>query len=77
MVASSRSESAVASALDAMRGDGGIDQVAPQPPEPRQRAILVRSRKTAVADDVRDQDCRDFPGSRNGGPSGAMRDSTE
>ena len=38
-------EDAVAGALDdapMMRVDGGIDQIAAQPPEPRQRAILVR-----------------------------------
>ena len=35
----------VAGALDdapTMRGDGGVDQIAAQPPQPRQRAILVR-----------------------------------
>ena len=61
-------EAAVAGALDdapVMRGDGGIDQIAAQPPEPRQRAILVRAGEPAVADDVGDQDRRDFPGSRS------------
>jgi hypothetical protein len=60
-------ETAVAGSLDdapVMRVDGGINQIAPQPPEPRQRAILVRSRKTAVSDDIRDQNRRDFPGPR-------------
>ncbi len=41
-------EAAVAGALDdapAMRGDGGIDQIAAQRPEPRQRAILVGASK--------------------------------
>jgi hypothetical protein len=73
-------ESAVAGALDdapAMRVDGEIDQVAPQPPEPRQRAILVRSRETAVSDNVRDQDPRDFPGLRHGAPSRAMQNCTK
>jgi hypothetical protein len=72
-------EAAVAGAFDdaaVMRGDGGIDEIAAQAPEPRQRAILVRSRKTAVADDVRDQDRRDFPGSRDGGPSRVVQNST-
>ena len=58
-------EAAVAGALDdaaVMRGDGGIDQIAAQPPEPRQRAILVRAGEPAIADDVGDQDRRDFPG---------------
>jgi hypothetical protein len=46
---------AVAGALDdpaVVGGDGGVDEIAAQPPQPRQRAILVRSRKTAVSDDV-------------------------
>ena len=58
-------EDAVAGALDdaaVMRGDGRIDQIAAQPPEPRQRAILVRAREPAVADHVRDQDRSDLPG---------------
>ena len=62
-------EAAVAGALDdapAMRVDRRIDQIAAQPPQPRQRAILVRAGEPAVADDVRDQDRRDFPGSRHG-----------
>ena len=62
-------EAAVAGSLDdasVMRVDGGIDQIAAQPPQPRQRAILVRAREPAVADHVRDQDRRDFPGSRHG-----------
>ena len=66
-------EAAVAGALDdapVMRVDGGIDQIAAQPPQPRQRAILVRAREPAVADHVRDQDRRDFPGFRHGAPQG-------
>ena len=64
-------ESAVAGALDdapVMGGDGGIDQVASQPSEPRQSAILVRAGEPAVADDVRDQDRRNFPGVAHGAP---------
>ena len=64
-------EAAVAGALDdapVMRGDGGIDQIAAQPPQPRQRAILVRAGEPAVADDVRDQDRRDLPGFAHGEP---------
>ena len=53
-----------------MRGDGGIDQIAAQPPEARQGAILVRSREPAVADDIGDQDRRNFPGLAHGAPSG-------
>ena len=50
-------EAAVAGAFDdapMMGSDGGIDQIAAQPTQPRQRAILVRSREPAVADDIRD-----------------------
>jgi hypothetical protein len=40
-----------------MGGDGGINQIAMQPPEPRKNAILVSSREPgAVADDIGDQD---------------------
>ena len=41
-----------------MRVDGRIDQIAAQPPEPRQGAILVGAGEAAVADHVRDQDRR-------------------
>ena len=64
-------EASVAGALDdatVMHGDGGIDQIAAQRPEPRQNAILVRAREPAVADHVGDQDCRDFPGLADGAP---------
>ena len=66
-------EAAVAGALDdapMMRVDGGVDQIAAQPPQPRQRAILVRPRKPAVADDIRDQNRRDFTRFPHGAPSG-------
>ena len=65
-------EDSVAGALDdapVMRGDGGIDQVAAQPPQPRERAILVRAREPAVADDVGDQDRRNLSGFGHGAPS--------
>ena len=45
-----------------MRGDGGIDQIAAQPPQPRERAILIRAREPAIADDIGDQDGSKFPG---------------
>ena len=64
-------EAPVAGPLDdapAVRVDGGVDQVASQPPEPRQGAILVRPREPAVADNIRDQNRRDFPGSRHRAP---------
>ena len=61
-----------------MRGDCGIDQIATQPPEARGGAILVRSGEPAVADDVCDQDRRDFSGSRHAlGPSGVTESSTK
>ena len=72
-------EAAVAGALDdapVMGGDGGVDQIAAQPPKPRQRAILVRAGEPAVADHVRDQDRRDFAGFGHGAPSRVMQNST-
>ena len=51
-----------------MRGDGGVEQVAPEPPKARQRAILVRSREPAVADHVSDQDRRHPSGLAHGAP---------
>jgi hypothetical protein len=46
-------------------------------PEPRQCTILVRAGEPAMADDIRDQDCRDSPGSRHGASSCAMHNSTK
>jgi len=43
-----------------MHGDGGIDQITAQRPQPRQGAIFVGAGKPAVADNVCRQDCRDF-----------------
>ena len=66
----------VAGALDdapVMRGDGGIDQIAAQPPQPRQGAILVRSREPAVADHIGDQDRCNFPGLAHSSGSPALR----
>jgi hypothetical protein len=45
-----------------MHGEDRIDQVAPQGPEPSEDAIFVRARKPGVADDVSDQDRREFAG---------------
>ena len=62
-------DDAVAGALDdapVMGGDGGVDQIAAQRPEPRQRALLVRAGEPAIADDIRDQDRRNFPGLAHG-----------
>jgi hypothetical protein len=56
-------EASIPSPLDdaaVMGGDGGIDQIAAQAPKPRQRAILIRPREPAVADDIRDQDRSDL-----------------
>src|ERR1700722_3863983 len=55
----------VAGALDhppVMHGDGRIDQIAAQRPQPRERAILVRPSEPRVADHIRNQDRRNFPG---------------
>ena len=51
-----------------MRGDGGIDQIAAQRPQPRQCAILIHAREPAVANNIRDQNRRDFTGLRHGSP---------
>ena len=45
-----------------MPGDGGIDQVAAQRPQPRERAILVRAAIRLIADHVGGKDRCDFPG---------------
>ena len=63
---------AVAGALDdsaVMRGDGGIDQIAAQASQPRQGAILIRPGKSAVANNIRDQNRRDFTRFPHGAPS--------
>ena len=57
-------ERAVAGALDdapVMHGDGGVDQIAAQRPQPRQNAIFVRAGKAAKADHVGGQYRRKFP----------------
>ena len=57
-------EAAVAGALDdapVMRSDRGIDQIAPQRSQPRQRPLFVRAGEPAVADDIGDQDRSDLP----------------
>jgi|HubBroStandDraft_6_1064221.scaffolds.fasta_scaffold2605118_1 hypothetical protein len=41
---------------------GGIDETAMEAPQARQGAILVNPGEPAIADDIRDQDCRYFPG---------------
>ena len=64
-------DAAVAGALDdaaVMQGDGRVDQVAAQRPQPRERAILVRSGEPAVANNIRDQNCCNLPSSGMTGP---------
>jgi len=73
-------EAAVPGALDdatVMRVYGGINQIAPEAPEPRQSSILVSASQPAVSDDIRDQDRRDFPGSRHVGPQARCKISTK
>ena len=73
-------QASVAGALDdapAMRGDGGIDQIAAKPPEARQRAILVGAGEPAIADHVRDQDRSNLPDFGHGAPSRVMQNTTE
>src|SRR6516162_8468433 len=48
--------------------DGGLDQVAPQRPQPRKCLIFVRTGEPAVTDYVGGQDCRDFSALRHGAP---------
>src|SRR6185437_13027918 len=59
----------VAGALDdpaVVRGDGGVDQVAAQRPQARQRALLIGAGEPAEADDIGDQDRRDLARFRHG-----------
>ena len=56
-------DAAVAGSLDnaaVMGGDGGVDKVAAQPPEARQRSVLVRACEPTVPDDIRNQNCREL-----------------
>ena len=57
-------ENAVAGALDGaamMRGDRGINQIAAQRAQPRQRSLLVGAGEPAVANNIGDQDRSDLP----------------
>src|SRR5262249_17733177 len=40
-------------------GDLGIDELAPQRPQPGKRALLVRAHQAAVAGHIRGKDCRE------------------
>ena len=60
---------AVARALDdstVVHGDGWIDQVASERPQPRQNPVLVGSSKSCIADDIGHQDRGQFPGLARG-----------
>ena len=54
----------------AIGGDGGVDQIAAQPPKTRQGAVLVRPSEPTVADHVRHQDRSNFAGLAHRAPSG-------
>jgi hypothetical protein len=72
-------DAAVAGAFDdaaMMHGDERVDQVAAERPEPRQNSIFVRTRQPAIADHIRDEDRRNFPGFGHGPPSCVMQNST-
>src|SRR4029077_5036730 len=63
------SDEPVAGALDdpaMVSGDRGLDQIAEKRAQPCERSLLVRTREATVADDIGDQDRRDFPGSAHG-----------
>jgi hypothetical protein len=59
-----------------MRGDGGIEQIAPQPAQPSQCPILVGASKPAVSDHIRRQNRREFAGLRHGSPFTTRQTST-
>ena len=62
-------DAAVAGALDdaaVMHGDGRVDQVAAERPQPRQDPVLVRPGKPRIADDVGHQDRRELSGLAHG-----------
>ncbi len=66
-------QSPVAGPLDdatVVDGDGRVDQVAAQSPQPRERALLVRAGKPAVADHVGGEDRGKLPGLGHGVASG-------
>jgi hypothetical protein len=51
-----------------MDGDGGTDQIPPQPAQPRQGPLLVGAGKPAVSNHVRRKNGCEFPGLRHGSP---------
>ena len=73
-------DAAVAGALDdaaMMYGDRRINQVAAQRAQSRQSSIFVRAGESAIADHIRDQNRRNFPGFAHGAPSRVIRHSTK
>jgi hypothetical protein len=57
-------ERAVSRPLDdtsAVHGDGRIDEIAAERPEPGQSAVFIGPGKPAVPDHIRRQDCSEFP----------------
>ena len=56
-----------------MDRDRGIDQIASQRPEPRERAILIGAVKAAVSDDVGDQDRDKLAGLAHSSGNPALR----
>jgi hypothetical protein len=56
-----------------MHRDGRVDQIAPKGPKPCEDSILVRASKPGVADDVGDQDRREFPDLAHGASAEAGR----
>ena len=60
---------AVAGALhdtSVMHGDGRIDQIASERPQPRQNSVLIGPGKPRIADDIGHQDRRYLPGFPHG-----------
>ena len=62
-------DAAIAGALDdaaMVHGDGGIDQVAAQRPQPRQNSVFVGAGEPRIADHIGHQDRREFSGLAHG-----------
>jgi hypothetical protein len=58
-------ETSVAGALDyaaVVHRDGRINQIAAERPQTREGTILVRAGKSAIADNIRRKNSREFPG---------------
>ena len=69
-------DQSVAGALDdaaAMRGDGGIYEIATKPSEASKRSVFVIASKPAVSDDVSNQNRREFSAIAHRVPPGQSR----